>query len=982
VTNPWLPSRTRRRIPAWIRLRFPQDCLAPLSYASRTLGRMQTSSDRHEYPSHWEADVVLRDGGTARIRPITVDDADRLVSFYEQVSDESKYYRFFAPYPRLSAKDVRRFTHHDFVDRVGLAATVGGDFIATVRYDRISADGLPASAPADEAEVAFLVQDAHQGRGVASALLEHIAAVARERDIRRFAAEVLPANNKMIKVFTDAGYRQKRHFEDGVVRLEFDLEPTDRSLAVQRAREQRAEARSVHRLLAPGSVAVIGAGRTPGGVGRSVLTNLSAAGFTGRLYAVNRAVQESELDGVPAYRSIVDIAEPVDLAVVAVPAPHVPEVVAECGEHGVQGLVVVSAGYAESGPEGRERQRELVRQARTYGMRIIGPNAFGVINTSPEVRLNASLAPEMPRPGRIGLFAQSGAIGIALLSRLHRRGGGVTGTTGVSTFVSSGNRADVSGNDVLQYWYDDPDTDVALMYLESIGNPRKFTRLARRTAAAKPLVVVQGARHAAAPQGHAVRATRLPHATVSALLGQAGVIRVDTITELVDAGLLLARQPLPPGPRVAILGNSESLGLLTYDACLAEGLQPSPPVDLTTGASADDFRRALAGALADDGCDAVVVTAIPAVGETSAQDAALAEALRAASASAPAKPVLVVHVELGGLAEALSAAVSTAPQAASTDPGAPGSAQAVRPAEHLPTEVEATDEARLIPAYPAAERAVRALAEAVKYAQWRQDAAEPGRVPEYEDIDEKGAAEQIDVLLARGEDEEALTLGTEETRELLGRYGIDVRPARPAPTPDDAARAARDLGYPVVLKTTAPHLRHRADLGGVRLDLADEEQLRRAYAELTELFGKPAELRPVVQAMAPRGVDTVVSAVIDPAAGAVLSFGLSGAASELLGDTAHRLIPVTDRDATSLVRSIRTAPLLFGWRGSAPVDTAALEELMLRVSRLVDDHPEVVAVSLEPVVVAPHGLSALGATVRLHRAPVRDDLGPRTLPVY
>jgi succinyl-CoA synthetase alpha subunit/GNAT superfamily N-acetyltransferase len=606
---------------------------------------MQTSSDRHEYPAHWEADVVLRDGGTARIRPITVDDAERLVSFYEQVSDESKYYRFFAPYPRLSAKDVHRFTHHDFVDRVGLAATVGGEFIATVRYDRINADGLPASSPADEAEVAFLVQDAHQGRGVASALLEHVGAVARERGIRRFAAEVLPANNKMIKVFTDAGYTQKRSFEDGVVRLEFDLEPTDRSLAVQRAREQRAEARSVQRLLAPGSVAVIGAGRAPGGVGRSVLDNLKDAGFTGRLYAVNRASQEKELDGVPAYRSVRDIPEPVDLAVVAVPAPHVPEVVAECGEHGVQGLVVVSAGYAESGPAGLERQRELVRQARTYGMRIIGPNAFGVINTSSDVRLNASLAPEMPRPGRIGLFAQSGAIGIALLSRLHRRGGGVTGVTGVSTFVSSGNRADVSGNDVVQYWYDDPNTDVALMYLESIGNPRKFTRLARRTAASKPLVVVQGARHGgAAPQGHAVRATRLPHATVSALLRQAGVIRVDTITELVDAGLLLARQPLPAGPRVAILGNSESLGLLTYDACLAQGLRPLPPLDLTTGASAEDFHAALSQALADPASDAVVVTAIPAVGEASVADEALAEALRAAAAEAPAKPVLVVHV--------------------------------------------------------------------------------------------------------------------------------------------------------------------------------------------------------------------------------------------------------------------------------------------------------------------------------------------------
>ncbi|MFI5962371.1 GNAT family N-acetyltransferase [Streptomyces asoensis] len=953
---------------------------------------MQSASDRHEYPAHWEADVVLRDGGTARIRPITVDDAERLVSFYEQVSDESKYYRFFAPYPRLSAKDVHRFTHHDFVDRVGLAATVGGEFIATVRYDRIGADGMAAPAPADEAEVAFLVQDAHQGRGVASTLLEHIAAVARERGIRRFAAEVLPANTKMIKVFTDAGYTQKRSFEDGVVHLEFGLEPTERSLAVQRAREQRAEAHSVRRLLAPGSVAVVGTGRTPGGVGRSVLGNLRDAGFTGPLYAVNKAFPEDlkELDGVPAHRSVRDIAAPVDLAVLAVPAEQVPEAVAECGERGVQGLVVLSAGYAESGPDGRERQRELVRHARAYGMRIIGPNAFGVINTSPDVRLNASLAPEMPRPGRIGLFAQSGAIGIALLSRLHRRGGGVTGVTGVSTFVSSGNRADVSGNDVLQYWYDDPDTDVALMYLESIGNPRKFTRLARRTAAAKPLVVVQGA--GSAPQGHAVRATRLPHATVSALLRQAGVIRVDTITELVDAGLLLARQPLPTGPRVAILGNSESLGLLTYDACLSEGLRPLPPLDLTTEARAQDFHAALARALADETCDAVVVTAIPAIGEHSPGDAELAQALRSAAAAAPGKPVLVVHVELGGLATALSAATSTAPRSGTaahartdtpdpTRPGAPGGEPAATQDDAPPAlpAVEAPEGTHLIPAYPAAERAVRALAEAVKYAQWRREAAVAGKVPEYDDIDEKGAAELIGGLLSRGQ---GLTLGTDETCELLGRYGIRTRRAIPAPTPDEAARAAGALGYPVALKATAPHLRHRADLGGVRLDVADEEQLRRSYAELTQLFGKPEEIRPVVQAMAPRGVDTVVRAVIDPAAGAVLSFGLAGAASQLLGDMAHRLVPVTDRDATSLIRSIRTAPLLFGWRGSTPVDTAALEELLLRVSRLVDDHPEVVAVTLEPVVVARHGLSVLGASVRLAPPPARDDLGPRTLPTY
>ncbi|MFF3754418.1 GNAT family N-acetyltransferase [Streptomyces sp. NPDC002018] len=971
---------------------------------------METPPD-HAYPGHWEADVVLRDGGTARIRPITTDDAERLVSFYEQVSDESKYYRFFAPYPRLSAKDVHRFTHHDYVDRVGLAVTVGGEFIATVRYDRIDDRGGPASAPADEAEVAFLVQDAHQGRGVASALLEHIAAVARERGIRRFAAEVLPANTKMIKVFRDAGYTQKRSFEDGSVRLTLDLEPTAESLAVQRGREQRAEARSVQRLLAPGSVAVVGTGRAPGGVGRTVLRNLLAGGFTGRVYAVNRAFGEdrTECDGVPAVQAVARIGEPVDLAVVAVPAERVPEAVADCGEHGVRGLVVLSAGYAESGPEGRERQRALVRQARSYGMRIIGPNAFGIINTAGAVRLNASLAPQPPERGRIGLFTQSGAIGIALLSGLHRRG------AGLSSFVSAGNRADVSGNDILQYWYEDPDTDVALLYLESIGNPRKFTRLARRTAAVKPIVVVKGARHSGStPPGHAVPVTRIPDATVSALMRQAGVIRVDTVTELVDAGLLLAHQPLPAGPRVAILGNSESLGLLTYDACLTEGLRPLPPRDLTTAATPTDFRVALLDALSDDACDAVVVTAIPHVGETGTLDptngGALGSALREAAADAPSKPVAVVHVEIGGLLEALVPAPAPAPNGAATRPAAPEGAApgatpgppsaapgSVAPASPAPASAgpagpsgvcgsgpESPGAGARIPAYPAAERAVRALAEAVRYARWRREAGQPGKVPESLDdvIDQVGAAALIDRLLGEGADPRGTRLAPADAHELLALYGVSVRPTLPAPDADSAAGAAARLGYPVALKTTAPHLRHRADLGGVRLDLADEAQLRLAYRELTEALGGPDELKPVVQAMVPRGVDTVVRAAIDAAAGAVLSFGLAGAPSELLGDLAHRLVPATDRDAADLIRSIRTAPLLFGWRGSTPVDTPALEELLLRVSRLVDDHPEIVSVTLEPVVVATHGLSVLDASVRLAPPPARDDLGPRRLPSY
>ncbi|MFE0762836.1 bifunctional acetate--CoA ligase family protein/GNAT family N-acetyltransferase [Streptomyces smyrnaeus] len=922
------------------------------------------SPEERAYPAHWEADIVLRDGGTARVRPITPEDAERLVSFYEQVSDESKYYRFFAPYPRLSDRDVRRFTHHDYVDRVGLAATIGGEFIATVRYDRIDHLGRPAGAPADEAEVAFLVRDDQQGRGVASALLEHIGAVARERGIRRFAAEVLPANTKMIKVFTDAGYSQKRSFEDGSVHLTLDLEPTERSLAVMRAREQRAEARSVARLLAPGSVAVVGVSRTPGGTGRAVLGSLRTGGFAGRLHAVNAALDPAAsptLAGVPGHRSVREIPEHVDLAVLAVPADQLRTVVDDCGEAAVQGLVVLSEGV------GRGEQRELVRLARSYGMRLIGPGALGLINTGEDVRLNATPSLRMPARGRIGVFTQSGAIGIALLDGLDRRG------VGPSSFVSAGNRADVSGNDLLQHWDEDTATDVVLMYLESIGNPRKFTRLARRTAARKPVVVVKGARQrgSAPPPGHAAPAARTPDATVYALLRQAGVLMVDTFTELLDTGVLLAEQPPPAGPHVGILGNTDAMSLLTYDACLTDGLRPRPVVALPSAAQPGDFGRALRAALDDAATDAVLVTVIPTVptepsggtaptgpadsagaaGPDSPPDhhiEALADALReavedvAATEGARRKPVAVVHLAMEGLQKALAR--------------------------------------RGLPAYPTPERASRALAEAVRYSRWRAEAGEPGKVPDL-DVDESAAARLLaDATPTAPGRGRALSDG--EAAGLLHSYGIAVQPALPAPDADAAVAAARTLGFPVALKTTAPHLRHRADLGGVRLDIAGEAGLRRAYGELTAALGAPEELRPVVQAMAPRGVGTVIRGTLDPAIGAVLSFGLAGPPSELLGDTAHRLVPVTDKEAAGLVRAIRSAPLLFGWRGAEPSDTAALEEVLLRVSLLMDDHPQVVAVELDPVVVAPRGVTVLGAAVRVADPGNRPDLGARRLPAY
>ncbi|WP_354642596.1 GNAT family N-acetyltransferase [Kitasatospora camelliae] len=914
--------------------------------------------DEHGYPQHWEADVLLRDGGTARIRPITPADADRLVEFYEQVSDQSKYFRFFAPYPRLSDKDVKRFTHHDYVNRVGLAVVVRDRFIATVRYDRTDASGRPSETGTD-AEVAFLVQDAHQGRGVASALLEHIAAVAQERGIRRFTAEVLPENRKMVKVFTDAGYTQHRSFADGVVHLELDLEPTAASLAVMRAREHRAEARSVQRLLTPRSVAVVGVSRNPQSVGRAVLRDL-AAGFDGPVYAVNRNAEPgTELDGVATHRALSDIPGPVDLVVLAVPEPAVPAAVAECGAHGVQGLVVLTAGYAETGPEGLDRQRALVRQARAGGMRVIGPNAFGLLNTDPEHPLNASLAPALPARGPFGLFCQSGAIGVALLEGAHRRG------LGVSSFASVGNRADVSGNDLLQYWEEDEATEVVLLYLESFGNPRKFTRIARRLATAKPVVVLKGARHTGSlPPGHAVQpaASRLLDATADALFQQAGVIRVDTITELFDTGELLAAQPLPAGDRVAVVGNSDSLGLLSYDACLSAGLRPRTPVDLTTGATGENFRIALDTALADPAVDAVIAVAIPPIGVHGAvpdpavreDDPEIARALLDAARRGRelGKPLLLVHLALGGLAERLR-------------------------------------EGR-VPAYPAPERAVHALADAVRYAAWRRSSEEAvgtARVPELEGVDEAGARALVEAALGSREAVAArlqpggarVTLPEGQAAELLGRYGIEVSPVLPAPDEEAAVRAAAALGYPVALKATAEHLRHRPDLGSVRLDLTGEAELRRAHRELDVLLGGAGRARLVVQRLAPRGVDTVIAASVDPAVGTILSFGLAGAPAELLGDLAHRLVPATDRDVAGLIREVRAAPLLFGWRGAAPVDTGALEELLLRVSRLVDDLPEVAGVDLEPVVVAPQGLAVLGARVRIAPLPVRTDLGPRAM---
>ncbi|MGA8116870.1 MAG: GNAT family N-acetyltransferase, partial [Actinocatenispora sp.] len=597
------------------------------------------TSRRSGHPGQRAADVVLSDGGTVHLRPIQPTDAAGIVALHSRFSDRTRYLRYFSPYPRIPERDLRRFVNVDHHDREAFVAELAGELIAVGRYERLDAD---------EAEVAFVVQDSHQRRGLGSVLLEHLAAAAVEEHIHRFVAEVLPENGSMLRVFSDAGYTVDRSYADGVVHLTFDVAPTERSVEVARDREQRTEATSIARLLSPRSVAVVGASTRPGTVGHTLLRNLRDGGFTGPAYPIHPSART--VRGVPAYRSVRDVPGPVDLALLAVPADTVAGVVADCAARGVQALVIVSAGFAEQGEEGLARQRAVVGAARAHGMRVVGPNCLGVANTAPAVRLNATLSPTLPDPGRAGFFCQSGALGVALLAEAHRRG------LGLSSFVSAGNRADVSGNDLLQYWLDDPATDVVLLYLETFGNPRKFARLARRLARRKPVVAVAGRRwryrggdavgspvpRAGLAPGLAGTGPLPDERAVAALFARSGVIRVDTVAELFDVGVLLAHQPLPAGLRVGVVGNSSALGVLALDAVEGAGLRVADgyPVDVGPTATARAFAGALRRAVHDPAVDALVAVFVPPL---AVSGGAYAEVLVAETAGG-SKPVVATFV--------------------------------------------------------------------------------------------------------------------------------------------------------------------------------------------------------------------------------------------------------------------------------------------------------------------------------------------------
>ncbi|EAP98854.1 hypothetical protein JNB_01760 [Janibacter sp. HTCC2649] len=878
------------------------------------------------YPVQWEADVVLRDGSVGHLRPILPSDIDGIHAFHAKQSDESIYLRFFAPLRRLSDKDVHRFTHVDYYDRVALVLTVRDEIFGIGRYDRTE----PSSA-----EVAFNVSDHYQGRGIGSVLLEHLAAIAQEFGITRFTAEVLPQNRKMLTVFSEAGYEVSRKVEDGVVEVRFDIEPTDRSKAVAMSREHRAEAISVSRMLRPKTVAVIGAGRSPQSMGHHFLKNLLDGGFTGQAHPVNRNAKK--ILGRKTYDTIGDVPGPVDLAVIAVPADKVLKVVDECAAADVDALLIVSAGFGEGGGEGGdELQSELVRRARGSGMRIVGPNSFGLINTDPALSLNASLSPDMPPKGHLGLFAQSGALGIAVLASAARR------NLGISSFGSAGNRVDVSGNDFMQYWIDDDDTHAVGLYLESMGNPRKFSRIARNLGRIKPVIVVQsGVSAYGAPPGHRVRRTKVRPAVFAAMLRQAGCIRVSNVHQMFDVAQLVVHQPLPAGRRVAIVGNSSALGALSAGAVAGRGLKVTHgPINLPSEATAEQFREALTKAFEDPDVDSVLTCFIPPI---VAHDEEVTEAVRSAARKSD-KTCVATFLGMRG----------------------------VHSSTHMD---EGGTTGQAIPIYAMPEDAAYALAKATKYAEWRNK--DHGVPVAPVGINRRVAEDVVQTVLSVNP--EGRRLDQDETLALLAAYGIEVWPSRKVTTIDEAVEAAEDIGYPVVLKSTAPMLRHQGGVTGVRVDLGTEQSVREAWASLHERLTPLAAGQLEVQRMATPGVACVVTADEDPLFGPVVSFGVAGLPTELLDDIAHRIPPLTDVAVSELISSVKAAPVLHGHRGSTPVHRAALADLIARVSAISDDMPEVASLRLNPVNAQPGGVEVLGAEVTVAPTARRTDPGRRSL---
>ncbi len=897
--------------------------------------------------------MVLRDGTVASVRVATDGDREPLRRFFHDLSPESRRRRFFTPTEPTEALVQRLADAHD----PGRALTLIVDrYLSEDETDAPPAVSLRPIATASYlsvsdrvAEVAFAVDDRFQGKGLGSMLFERLAVIAARHGFERFQASTLTDNTPMLEVFRDSGFEIRSKSSGGAVDLQLSLTPSAKGVHAAEERDRAATAASLRPMLAPAAVAVVGASRDPSSIGRRVLDALRSAGFKGPIYPVN--ANAAEVDGLACYRSARALPPGTDLAIVAVPSRGVLDVVDDCAAAGVKSLVVITAGFAEIGDAGRALQQQLVERVRNFGMRMVGPNCMGLLNASPEVSLNASFSPVMPPPGSVGFSSQSGALGLAILELARQRG------VGLSTFISVGNKADVSGNDLLQYWESDPATRVILLYLESFGNPRRFARLARRIARIKPIVAVKAGRTRAGSRaaGSHTAALAASDVAVNALFQQSGVVRADTIDEMFDIAACLEAQPLPAGRRVAVVTNAGGPGILAVDACEAAGLQVTEfsdatrdrlraflppeatvtnPVDMVASAGPDAYRRTIEIALGSADVDALIVIFAPVDRRTSDDTrAAIREGIAAGRrAGATGKPVLAcVMAESGTLA---------------------------------PLDVEGEK----VPAYGFPENAARALGKVAAYAEWRS--LPPELFWGFDDINPGDARDLCrDVLADRHDD----WLTPEEVRRVLNAFGLPLVPALLAQTADDAAGLAAALGYPVVAKLQTRRLLHKTEAGAVRVGLASERDVRGAFRELSALaaaHGVTARDEGVViQPMIAAGVETIVGVTEDPLFGSLVAFGLGGIHVEVLKDVHFRVAPLTERDADELLREVRGYKLLEGYRGHPAADRDALREVLLRVARLAEEVPEIVELDLNPVIALPpgNGCRIVDARIRVAR---------------
>ena len=895
------------------------------------------------YPEHREATIVLRDGSTLAVRPIRPEDEADLARFFTDLSMESRVFRFFMAIANADAL-AKKLVDVDYRTRYGLVAVAGAE-------RQIIGHAMYVETGPRKAELALAVADVYQGRGLGTILLGQLAEAAKGAGIDVLEAMVRPENHLMIKVLRESGFPITARSEPGELHFELPTALTPEALRQFEDRERIAAVAAVSHLLAPRSVAVVGASRQRGSIGAELFHNLVATGFRGPVYPVNPVA--TEIEGVAAYASVLDIPGEVEMAVITVPAAAVLEAARQCAAKGVRALIVISAGFAETGPEGAELQRLLLDVCRQAGMRLVGPNCMGVINTAAGVSLDATFAPDKPVLGRIGFLSQSGGLGIAVMARAQALG------SGISSFVSVGNKADLSGNDFIQYWEADDATDLIMLYLESFGNPRKVARIARRVSRSKPILAVKGGRSPAgnrATSSHTGALLSASDITVDALFQQAGVIRTDTLAELFNAALLLGSQPMPAGNRVAILTNAGGPAILCADACEANGLvvpglpaetrtelaafMPAAgttgnPVDMIASASAEDYSRAIAILARCEEIDAMIVIFTPPL-VTKAPE--VIRAIQRAARNLP-RPIPLLSVFMSK--------------------------------QSAPRVIHS--EGVGVPHYPVPEEAARALSLAARYGAWRATPEEPPAV--LDGIDSDRGAAVIATALAEG----GGWISPAAQGELLSCYGIPMVETRLADSPRAAGREAGRLGSPVALKAIVPGLLHKSDAGAVRLDLTGESAVERAAAEMAGTLEQTGHhvAGYVVQPIAAKGVEMLVGVVQDQHFGPVLACGAGGTATELLRDVAVRITPITRGEASRMVRSLKTFPLLDGYRGAPRADVAALEDVLLRVSALVEAHPEVVEMDLNPLIVHPAGAVAVDARIRLEPGPPRPPLGAR-----